>query len=432
MTSDRKWILSLCLLMVCCMLAFGVYIVFSGGSHSPKPDDTSAETSGPIETEQDSGMISDESESEPLLSPITNPVDTAEVTDATGSETNAPVTDPPVTSPPVTDPLPTVEDWNEFKNVNIVKDWYATPTNSPIPSEKDPAYTEVVKRNGAVEHRVYNDFFRAGIPATVVYEKSDVQAYGRVLRVEIDGYEDDSCYYVKIGSSAVIHVSAGTGYENVAAHQDKILFLTFDDGPCAYTNEVLAILAQYNVKATFFTVGTSVSAYSYQIPAVVKQGHALGCHSETHTFPDMYATTGAFQKELIGWANRVNQVLGGIPSYRLFRFPGGSNTGNIKGGMLNDFREILQELNFNAYDWNCANSDAWDGMRQEDESKQEYLQRMLRTTLGWVEAESEYRICLMHETNTATRETLAWAIEYIMDQGYCFRTLDMLSDDQLF
>lgn len=432
MTLDRKWILSLCILMVFCMLAFGVYIVFSGGSHSQKPNDTSAETSGPSATEPDSGDASDGPASEPVTEPITDPVDTAEVTDPPVSETNAPVTDPPVIDPPVTDPIPTVEDWNEFKNVNMVKNWYATPTCSPIPSEKDPAYTEVVKRNGAVEHRVYNDFFRAGIPATVVYEKSDEQAYGRVLRVEIDGYEDDSCYYVKIGSSAVIHVSVGTGYENVDAYKDKILYLTFDDGPCAYTNEVLAILAQYNVKATFFTVGTSVSTYYYQIPAVVRQGHALGCHSETHTFPDIYASTDVFKRELLGWANRVNQVLGGITSYRLFRFPGGSNTGNIKGGMLTDFQDVLRELEFNAYDWNCANSDAWDGMRQEDESKMDYFQRMLRTTLGWVEEKSEYRICLMHETNSVTRETLAWAIEYIMDQGYCFRTLDMATKDQLF
>lgn len=63
----------------------------------------------------------------------------------------------------------------------------------------------------------------------------------------------------------------------------KIVALTFDDGPCKpYTEQILKILDKENVKATFFVVGMNIKRYPDLIQKLIKQGHAIGNHSMYH------------------------------------------------------------------------------------------------------------------------------------------------------
>lgn len=65
--------------------------------------------------------------------------------------------------------------------------------------------------------------------------------------------------------------------------QDKVLYLTFDDGPIPdVTNEVLDILNEYNAKATFFCVGENVSKNPHIFGRVIRNGHAVGSHTYNH------------------------------------------------------------------------------------------------------------------------------------------------------
>lgn len=61
------------------------------------------------------------------------------------------------------------------------------------------------------------------------------------------------------------------------------IVLTFDDGPVpGVTNKVLDLLAEYNVKATFFVIGTNVKAYPDLMKRIVNEGHIVGNHSMSH------------------------------------------------------------------------------------------------------------------------------------------------------
>lgn len=61
------------------------------------------------------------------------------------------------------------------------------------------------------------------------------------------------------------------------------VFITFDDGPNEpYTSQILDILAQYNVKATFFTIGENAARYPEVVRRIIKEGHAIGNHTYTH------------------------------------------------------------------------------------------------------------------------------------------------------
>lgn len=65
--------------------------------------------------------------------------------------------------------------------------------------------------------------------------------------------------------------------------EEKCVYLTFDDGPHpTITPQVLDILRDYNVKATFFCVGNNVRKFPETFEMVKKAGHSIGCHTYNH------------------------------------------------------------------------------------------------------------------------------------------------------
>ncbi|KAH6892600.1 hypothetical protein B0T10DRAFT_483971 [Thelonectria olida] len=99
--------------------------------------------------------------------------------------------------------------------------------------------------------------------------------------------------------------------------------LTFDDGPYIYTSEILDILAEYNVKATFFITGNNrgkgqIDDSSLQWPAVLRRmhsaGHQLASHTWTHRNLDEVNST--IQKtEMIYNEMAFRNIFGWFPTY---------------------------------------------------------------------------------------------------------------------
>ena len=69
------------------------------------------------------------------------------------------------------------------------------------------------------------------------------------------------------------------------------VYLTFDDGPSIYTNDILDILDSYNVKATFFVVGKEGTNAEEALQRIVDEGHTLGMHSYSHKYNELYEWT---------------------------------------------------------------------------------------------------------------------------------------------
>lgn len=63
---------------------------------------------------------------------------------------------------------------------------------------------------------------------------------------------------------------------------EKVVALTFDDGPDDHTREIIDILAEQRVRATFFVVGSEVEARPRDAEALVAAGHQLANHTYTH------------------------------------------------------------------------------------------------------------------------------------------------------
>lgn len=102
--------------------------------------------------------------------------------------------------------------------------------------------------------------------------------------------------------------------------KDKILSLTFDDGPNGdFTLDLLEILKKYNVKATFFQVGENIEKFPGITKKAFAENHIIGNHLFTHSFLSCLSSS-RLEKELIRTQKTIEKVIGKKP--RFFRPPG--------------------------------------------------------------------------------------------------------------
>lgn len=133
------------------------------------------------------------------------------------------------------------------------------------------------------------------------------------------------------------------------------VYLTFDDGPSIYTDDILDILKQYNVKATFFVVAKGKSVYEDQYRRIVEEGHTLGMHSYSHIYREVYSSKEAFVKDVNRLQDYLHEVTDTYPS--VYRFPGGSSNRVGKTDMK-ELKAYLDEIGLTWYDWNISSKDA--------------------------------------------------------------------------
>lgn len=144
----------------------------------------------------------------------------------------------------------------------------------------------------------------------------------------------DVTEYTKIGD---ITVTIGATTEH--PEQDKLLCLTFDDGPSTTTMDaVLDVLAEYDAKATFFVVGNKIEANTDVLQRAVNEGHEIGNHSWSHqSMGDLWNSTTSSSvtnanfdtaeeilPEITQTQEKVQEVAGVTPLY--FRPPNLSNS----------------------------------------------------------------------------------------------------------
>ena len=88
-----------------------------------------------------------------------------------------------------------------------------------------------------------------------------------------------------------LSVQPGVAVGTTEASDEKIVYLTFDDGPSENTQKVLDILDQYDAKATFFITGQKPE-YRPMIKKAYDAGHTIGLHSFCHDYETVYEDSG--------------------------------------------------------------------------------------------------------------------------------------------
>lgn len=105
----------------------------------------------------------------------------------------------------------------------------------------------------------------------------------------------------------------------------KKVALTFDDGPSKYTNQIINKLNYYNIKATFFMVGTAIQKYPKLVKSIYEQGHLVANHSWDHSNANKHLAIDKYwNNQVLATNNLLEKITGVAP--QLFRPPFGSTT----------------------------------------------------------------------------------------------------------
>lgn len=152
---------------------------------------------------------------------------------------------------------------------------------------------------------------------------------------------------------------------------DKIIYLTFDDGPTPdITNWTLETLKTYNAKATFFCIGHNVEKHPEILQNILKEGHAIGNHTHNHLKGWKTATPDYLENIKQAQATIENQQFKGKPvTTNLFRPPYGKLKPN-QGKQLLDLGYKIIMWDIISFDWdkNIPEEDCLDNVISKTEN----------------------------------------------------------------
>ena len=137
---------------------------------------------------------------------------------------------------------------------------------------------------------------------------------------------------------------------------EKVVYLTFDDGPSANTQRVLDILDQYDAKATFFITAQQPD-YFPMIKKVYDEGHTVGLHSYTHEYDQVYASVDAYFDDLEKIGEVAKEQLGFVPCFIRFRSASNSISKKYSAGIMTQLTQQVLDKGYQYYDWNVSSGD---------------------------------------------------------------------------
>ena len=195
--------------------------------------------------------------------------------------------------------------------------------------------------------------------------------------------------------------------------EDKVIYLTFDDGPSGNTEHLLDILDRYGVKATWFVTNTHPD-YTYLISEMARRGHTVAIHSASHDYGLIYSGEEAFFADLKEMQDVIYAETGARP--RLLRFPGGSsNTVSWRNkGIMTRLTECLGDMGYLYFDWNVSAADTAPDAN--------YTTVVRNVTEGC--AAHPWSVVLQHDTNGFSVNAVPAIIEWGQRNGYIFLPLD--------
>lgn len=232
----------------------------------------------------------------------------------------------------------------------------------------------------------------SGLSTVKIAHSYGVAKDGKPHQISID-YQK---YFEKSGYKAIT-------YNNGS---DKALYLTFDCGyENGYTSKVLDTLKEKNVKAAFFCTLDEIKSEPELIARMIKEGHIVGNHSATH--PSFAEISRLKMAEEIEVCDNYLRTHFGYSS-KFFRFP--------KGEYSESALNLVDGLGYTSVFWSLAYAD-WDTANQK----------------GWQYAFDKVTsrlhpgaIILLHSVSQDNAEALGKIIDYAVENGYKFASIDTI------
>lgn len=243
----------------------------------------------------------------------------------------------------------------------------------------------------------------------------------KITSVNVNGVQEYSGTHKQIAEHNIelniLPVANSEGHKlikDIYYSEEKQIYLTFDDGPSKdITPQILDILKENDVKATFFVLGARVDLYPETLKREFNEGHYIANHGYSHEYSRIYENRDTVFDEFNQCEVSIKNALGN-QEYNsfLFRFPGGSRGGRYEK-VKAEARQLLEEYGVAYTNWNCLTGDA-----AGNKTKDACIQEMLES-----KGDQNGIILLMHDANdkSQTVEALPEIIQYYKNEGYTFK-----------
>lgn len=205
------------------------------------------------------------------------------------------------------------------------------------------------------------------------------------------------------------NITAGIDDADNRAEEGDVLkvYLTFDDGPSENTAKILDILAEYDVKATFFVIGKEDEESKALYQRIVEEGHTIGMHSYSNKYSQIYQSQEAFEEDYFKLRDYLFEITGVQSSY--YRFPGGSSN-QISNVPMTQLIQFLNGQQTTYCDWNISAGDAASTAYTADEIVENVVEDVVKYKTS---------VVLLHDAadKSATVDAIAPLIETLEDMG---------------
>jgi len=204
-----------------------------------------------------------------------------------------------------------------------------------------------------------------------------------------------------------------TQYQTPAAPNGKVVYLTFDDGPCQYTPKLLDVLDKYGVKATFFVVYADNAAL---LSRMASSGHTVAMHSATHDYATIYSSEDAYFNDLYIVQSKIAAAIGYKPM--MLRFPGGSSntvSRSYCSGIMTQVTQKLKNMGYRYFDWNVDSRDV-SGADTANKVYYNVVSGIYNNTVSFV---------LQHDIRSQSVDAVEKIIQWGLANGYTFLPLSM-------
>lgn len=186
----------------------------------------------------------------------------------------------------------------------------------------------------------------------------------------------------------------------LAKESERVVYITFDDGPTLNTPSIVKTLENYDAKATFFVLEERIVLYPDFIKQIAHGGNALGLHGVSHSEAIYYTPTSPLE-EMEKTNKSLKNVLG--EGSNLVRVPFGSSY-----RLTMEQAKILGDNGYVIWDWNV---DPRDSVGKIIPYKvMENLRRDLKKC-------TETPVILLHDRKS-TAEILPQILSYLKEEGY--------------
>ncbi|HBF6733685.1 TPA: polysaccharide deacetylase [Clostridioides difficile] len=224
--------------------------------------------------------------------------------------------------------------------------------------------------------------------------------------------ENEISRNAKLSSSTITDIVSNTSIEvskGPSKSSGKIAYITIDDGPSKFTDQMIKTLNKHNVKATFFMIDGNMKEYPQQVKNIIKNGNTAGFHSVSHDIHKLYVTSTSAKEEFDTNDQTFYKITG--KHSKVIRIPYGSKPYTPQASY-----QALVDAGYKIWDWDLDTED-WRS------NSSQIVQNVKNHIKNRKDEDKDQLVVLMHEKKQSA-EALDSVLKFLSDEGYEFAPVD--------